>query len=138
MFGLNKHGGNESQSWRAMHLLAATPILVGGAFLAMSALRGFLARPQKGALPDAWQSLADMQRSIINRSRRQVRQMLGNPRTAALHRAVLAGGSPSPSDSREFQADMWYYALEESDGSAMAIRFDGDRAVNVDFFRIEL
>jgi outer membrane protein assembly factor BamE (lipoprotein component of BamABCDE complex) len=106
-------------------ILGFTPIVIGGVLLVVSALRGFVT-PRRSIL----HTLDDLRRWIPGRSKRDVAALLGPPRTVR----ALGDESAAPA---YIHTDTWYYALEETDHSAIAVIFGENVVRRVEFFRIE-
>ncbi len=129
-------------------LLAATPLLVGGAValtVALAAadsplgkwLKSFLGVSEGGSghrtrairerlagYARGEQPFIALRDAIVGSAKGCVKTVLGPPRTARLGR-----GANKPSIWR---ADTWYYPLDRADRSAIAIRFEGNVAREVE------
>ena len=95
----------------ALAILSRGPIWV--------AVRRLLSRPRRSPAEQAARllSLPSLRSAIVGRGQRAVFDMFGPPQAAA-------GGLPP----------VWYYPIHATDRLAMAISFDDDRAVDVEFF----
>jgi hypothetical protein len=69
-------------------------------------------------------SLAELRRAVIGAGKGAVVNVFGRPRTAILGRAA---GTLSI-----WRSDTWYYPLDRADRSALAIRFEGNVARDVE------
>jgi len=126
-------------------LMIMTPLLVGGAVaLAVTGavplgswLGGVLGPSRPRAMREASRqfttgarSMATLRRSIDGSAKRAVVSAFGPPRTATMTRAA-AGPGPT-----FWQADTWYYPIDGRTKSAMAIRFTGNVAAEVEFLTV--
>lgn len=100
-------------------------------------LRGFLGgwpRPRSIA-PQALLQLGlspeMLRRSMVGRGKSAIAAVLGVPRTAAVSAGRIAGGTKASF----WSADTWYYAVDARTQTAMAVRFRGDIAREVEFFQ---
>lgn len=134
-----------SRSSAASVGLLLTPILVGGALAVVALagksriglwLRGFLSAGDAGARDDLRRRINDGTMSrpmlrdwLVGRTKAQIAARFGPPRTAALH----TGGSGPAGQAAFWRADTWYYALEDANRAALAVKFDGKIAWEVDF-----
>jgi hypothetical protein len=128
-------------------LLAATPLLLGGALALTVALAGadssvgkwlksFIGGTGGGGTRTrairerligyarGEQPFAALREAIVGSAKGAVKTVFGPPRTARLGR-----GANRPSIWR---ADTWYYPLDRADRSAIAIRFEGNVAREVE------
>ena len=125
-------------------LMIMTPLLVGGAVaLAVTGavplgawLQGMLGPSRQRAMREASRqfttgarSMAALRRSIVGSAKRAVVSVFGPPRTATITRP--AGAGPT-----FWQADTWYYPIDGRTKSAMAIRFTGNVAAEVEFLTV--
>ena len=75
----------------------------------------------------------ELRAALLNRSRKQIARVLGEPPTASVGFGVtVAGARPMTF----WQASTWYYPFDHSRQQAIAIRFVGDRAKGVDFIGV--
>jgi hypothetical protein len=122
------------------------PLLIGGAFAVVALagqsrvghwLRGFLAarnvaarrRTRARRIESARVTPARMREMILGRSKAAVASRFGPPRTAVVSSATRTAGQ-----SAFWVGDTWYYAIDAVTCTAMAVRFDRDIAVAVEFF----
>jgi hypothetical protein len=85
-----------------------------------------------GELPllESDEPLADVRSALLGRNRRQIMRALGAPPTAC----VGFGVSVSPVARDAFwQASTWYYPFDRLERMALAIRFVGDCAREIEF-----
>ena len=124
------------------------PLLIGAAFAAVTMarqtrfgawLRGFLSVPREHTQLDllrrrldAGWSLPELRESILGRRRPMLLAMFGPPRTAALGPTMICGAETV--GPAMWRADVWYYVVDGTERTAMAIRFLGGVAREVDFF----
>ena len=125
--------------------LLLTPILVGGA-LALVALagksriglwlRGFLSAGDAAARDELRRRINDgtmtrlmLRDWLVGRTKAQIAARFGPPRTAALR----TGGSEPTGQAAFWRADTWYYALQDDTRAALAVKFGGNVAWEVDF-----
>jgi hypothetical protein len=121
-----------SPTWPA--LLIAVPLvvvaLVASALRPRPGYRGFRLPASAGAGSFGPRLLA-LRRRLIGRSKAAVAHKLGPPRTAFLLNTVPSTtGADRP---MFFQADTWYYPLNVSDRSAMAIQFENETVCGIEF-----
>lgn len=129
---------------RAALLLAATPVLIGGAVvlaMAMSAGRSPVGewlksmfrseRARTRAMRELLlrhvqreQPFPALRSVILGSAKGSVKAAFGPPRTALLGRGVTRFSI--------WRAHTWYYPLDRADRSAMAIRFEGNLAREVE------
>ena len=131
-------------------LLAATPLLVGGALALTLALAGAESpvgkwlkslvgggggssasrtraiRDGLAAYARGQQPFAALRDAIVGSAKGAVKTVLGPPRTARL------GGGGGANKPSIWRADTWYYPLDRADRSAIAIRFEGNVAREVE------
>jgi hypothetical protein len=122
-------------------LMIVTPLLVGGAVvLAVTGasplrtwLQGMFRSSRQRAMREASRQFASglrstalLRRAIVGSAKRGVVAVFGPPRTATVGRIL----GPAPTF---WQADTWYYPIHEPTRSAMAIRFTGNVAAEVEF-----
>ena len=129
-------------------LIAATPLILGGALALTMALAGAESpvgkwlkslvggtggagasrtraiRDGLAAYARGEQPFAILRDAIIGSAKGAVKTVLGPPRTAR-----IGGRATTPSIWR---ADTWYYPLDRADRSAIAIRFEGNVAREVE------
>ena len=129
-------------------LLAATPLLLGGALALTVALAGADSTVGKWLKSFAGgtgggggtrtrairerligyargeQPFAALREAIVGSAKGAVKTVFGPPRTARLGR--------SPHRPSIWRADTWYYPLDRADRSAIAIRFEGNVARDVE------
>lgn len=125
-------------------LLAATPLLVGGAIALTVALSGAKSPVGKWvksllsgggnrtrAMRDMLvqyargeQSFAPLRNAIVGSAKASVKAVFGPPRTAILGRGVTRLSI--------WRADTWYYPLDRTARTAMAVRFEGNVARDVE------
>jgi hypothetical protein len=77
--------------------------------------------------------------AIVGRNRRQIAKALGTPPTACVGFGTVVGGGSGgkAADVVTFwQATTWYYPLDVERQQAIAIRFEGNRAREVDFIGV--
>jgi hypothetical protein len=72
---------------------------------------------------------ARMREMILGRSKAAVASRFGPPRTA-----VVSSGTRTAGQGAFWVGDTWYYAVDAATRTAMAVRFEGDIAVAVEFF----
>jgi hypothetical protein len=87
-------------------------------------------RDEELPLLESDEPLADVRAALIGRHRRQIVRVLGAPPTACVGFGVSV--SPVPRDAF-WQASTWYYPFDRLERMALAIRFVGDRAREVEF-----
>lgn len=113
--------------------------LVGGAMMVIALagqtrlgawLRGFLSAGEESARVRlrAGVSLPRVRELILGRPKAYVAATLGPPRTARL-------GYGPPTAKGFWRGDTWYYAIDPSEQTAMAVSFDRNLACAVDFFQ---
>ncbi len=125
-------------------LLAIAPLLIGGAIaltaafaagastplvnrlksmfrgqMRTRAMRDLLARYAHGEQP-----FSSLRGAIVGSAKGAVKNVFGPPRTALLTRGVTRLSI--------WRADTWYYPLDRADRSAIAIRFEGNVARDVE------
>jgi hypothetical protein len=127
-------------------LIAATPLILGGALALTMALAGAetpvgkwlkslvgggsagsrtrAIREGLAAYARGQQPFAALRNAIVGSAKGAVKTVLGPPRTARL-------GS-TPNKLSIWRADTWYYPLDRADRSAIAIRFEGNVAREVE------
>jgi hypothetical protein len=121
------------------------PLLIGGAFAVVALagqsrvgqwLRGFLSardvvarRQLRRRVERGIVTPARMREMILGRSKASVASRFGPPRTAVVSSATHTAGQ-----SAFWRGDTWYYAVDPGTRTAMAVRFDRDVAVAVEFF----
>ena len=127
-------------------LIAATPLILGGALALTMALAGAetpvgkwlkslvggasgggrtrAIRDGLAAYARGQQPFAALRNAIVGSAKGAVKTVLGPPRTAR-----LGGTASKPSIWR---SDTWYYPLDRADRSAIAIRFEGNVAREVE------
>jgi hypothetical protein len=122
------------------------PLLIGGAFAVVALagqsrvghwLRGFLGardvaarrRTRARRIESALVTPPRMREMILGQSKAAVASRFGPPRTAVVSNATRTAGQ-----NAFWVGDTWYYALDAVSCTAMAIRFDRDIAVAVEFF----
>lgn len=125
---------------RALFMIV-TPLLVGGAVaLAVTGatplgtwLQELFRNSRQRAMREASRQFAGgvrstqaLRRAILGSAKRGVVAVFGPPRTATVGR--LLGPTPT-----FWQADTWYYPIHGPSQSAMAIRFTGNVAAEVEF-----
>ena len=127
-------------------LMVMTPLLVGGAVAlavtGVTPLRAWLqalfgdGRSRQRAMREASQhfshgsrSMGALRRAIVGSAKRAVVSVFGPPRTATLGRPL----GPSPTF---WHAETWYYPIDGRTRSAMAIRFAGNVAADVEFLTV--
>jgi hypothetical protein len=74
---------------------------------------------------------AELRLAIVGRSRAQIAAVLGVPPTASVGFGVSAGKPGRPPTYMD--ATTWYYPFDQRDQKAIAIRFVGRRAREVEF-----
>ncbi|HSI37158.1 MAG TPA: hypothetical protein VK986_26465 [Tepidisphaeraceae bacterium] len=74
---------------------------------------------------------AELRLAIVGRSRAQIAKVLGVPPTASVGFGVAAGKPGRPPTYMD--ATTWYYPFDQRDQKAIAIRFVGQRAREVEF-----
>ena len=127
-------------------ILLATPLIVGGAIAVAMALSGsrspvaawfksrfgaprtramreWLGRYVRGQAP-----FAALRDAIVGSAKGAVVTVFGPPRTAMLGRGVTKLSI--------WRSDTWYYPLDRADRSAIAIRFEGNVARDVEHIRV--
>ena len=124
--------------------MIVTPILLGGAVaLAVSGatplgswLHTMFGSSRQRAMREATRrfapgprAMSNLRRAIIGSAKRAVVSVFGPPRTATMGR--LVGHAPT-----FWQADTWYYPIDGRTKSAMAIRFTGNVAAEVEFLTV--
>jgi hypothetical protein len=73
----------------------------------------------------------ELRAALLGRDRRQIMRALGAPPTASVGFGVsIVTGSAAPTF---WQAPTWYYPFDHARRQAIAIRFVGNRARDVDF-----
>ncbi|HYE19218.1 MAG TPA: hypothetical protein VEA69_12280 [Tepidisphaeraceae bacterium] len=77
---------------------------------------------------------AELRRAIVGRSRAQIAAVLGVPPTASVGFGVAAGKPGRPPTYMD--ATTWYYPFDQRDQKAIAIRFVGQRAREVEVIGI--
>lgn len=143
-------GQPDAQARRGAHgaalALAATPLLIGGVIALTVALSGAMSplgawlRSILGFAPASSRSramrekfaqyarggqpFASLQNAIVGSAKSSIVAVLGPPRTALLGRE---SGTASI-----WRADTWYYPLDRAERTAIAIRFDGNVARDVE------
>jgi hypothetical protein len=108
----------------ALALSNATPVgaWVRGLFASRTrAMRGVVQRFGAGERP-----LAALRAAIVGSAKGAVHTVFGPPRTAMVRNTATPARS-------FWQADTWYYPLDRTTRQAMAIRFAGNVASEVDF-----
>ena len=105
--------------------------LFGGFFAGLTGIRhGRGAGGDRLPLLESDEPFADVRSALLGRNRRQIMRALGAPPTAC----VGFGVSVSPVARDAFwQASTWYYRFDQLERMALAIRFVGDRARQVEF-----
>ena len=74
-------------------------------------------------------AMSNLRRAIVGSAKRAVVSVFGPPRTATMGRPI----GPSPTF---WHADTWYYPIDGRTKSAMAIRFAGNVAAEVEFLTV--
>jgi hypothetical protein len=97
-----------------------------------SAADALPAREDHSATTGANQSFRELRRAIIGKHRRQIARVLGTPTTASL---TFAAASPMSGKNAPtyWNATTWYYPFDQKQQKAIAIRFERDRAREVEF-----
>jgi hypothetical protein len=112
-------------------LMGLLPLVTVGAMVVAAALRRLTGvSPVRGVAEDG--SFASLRAAILRNTKQNVVRVLGPP-----HAAIVArGGEGGVPASTYWQADTWYYPLNRRQRAAMAIRFGGDRAEEVEMIRV--
>ncbi len=125
-------------------LLATTPLLVGGAIVLTVALAGATSpvgawltsifgssksrtqrmRDELARYARGEQSFSSLRRAIVGSAKGAVVNVFGPPRTALLGRGAHRMSI--------WRAETWYYPLDRADRCAIAIRFEGNVARDVE------
>ena len=121
------------------------PILIGGALAVVAFagrsrlglwLRGFLSAGDAAGLDGLRQRLSRegmtrpmLREWMVGRTKAQIAARFGPPRTAAL----LVARNGSAGQAAFWRAETWYYAFEDTARAALAVKFAGDVARDVDF-----
>ncbi len=83
------------------------------------------------ARPTKTESLPLLAGAIVGTSRNTVAAVFGPPRAAVVNGAI----EPGSAGSSMWQAQTWYYPLQQEQSLAMAIEFVDDSARHVEFFQ---
>ncbi|HEY7118813.1 MAG TPA: hypothetical protein VH475_19650 [Tepidisphaeraceae bacterium] len=73
----------------------------------------------------------ELRAALLGRHRNQIARVLGEPPTASVGFGQSVAGAAAPATF--WQASTWYYPFDHVRQQAIAIRFVGDRAREVDF-----
>jgi hypothetical protein len=104
-------------------------------------LRGFLtagdlrtrdelrARLQSPEIP-----LPVLREQVLGMRKAEIAAAFGPPRTAVMTGRSAAPAAAAVGQAAFWRADTWYYAINPRTQTAMAVKFAGDVAVEVDFF----
>ncbi len=84
-------------------------------------------RPRGNVRPSREQSLPMLAEAIVGSSKSAIASVFGPPRSAVVMQSV--------SGATFWQADTWYYPMPKNGPLAMAIEFNGDDALRVEFLR---
>lgn len=85
---------------------------------------------------------SEVRLAIVGRNRRQIAKALGTPPTACVGFGTVLGGGGGGKSGKSatavtfWQATTWYYPLDVERQQAIAIRFEGNRAREVDFIGV--
>jgi hypothetical protein len=87
------------------------------------------------AMTEVNQPFRELRRAILGRHRRQIARVLGTPATASMTFAAAAptGAGASGKPATYWDATTWYYPFDQKQKKASAIRFERDRAREVEF-----
>ena len=124
--------------------MIVTPLILGGAVaLAVSGatplgawLHTMFGSSRQRAMREATRrfthgprAMSNLRRAILGSAKRAVVSVFGPPRTATMGRPI----GPAPTF---WHADTWYYPIDGRTKSAMAIRFTGNVAAEVEFLTV--
>jgi hypothetical protein len=85
------------------------------------------------AMTEVNQPFRELRRAILGKHRRQIARVLGTPATASLTFAAAAPTGKSGKPATYWDATTWYYPFDQKQKKAIAIRFERDRAREVEF-----
>ena len=104
-------------------------------------LRGFLTAGDlrtrdelRGRLQSRELALPALREKVLGKRKAEIASTFGPPRTAVMTGRGAAPNSSAISQAAFWRADTWYYAINPRTQTAMAVKFDADTAVEVDFF----
>ena len=129
--------GTSSRGGTVAKTLLWTTGLIGGLLMIAAGVRPWVRRR---SIERSWRAqlrLEERERSlhdaILGSTRHMIVATFGPPRTWL---GSQRGGAPAPGPSSYWNATTWYYAFDSVTRSAMAIRFDDDRAAEVEFIHV--
>ena len=92
---------------------------------------GWLLRLLGAPMEDDGQTVGWLRDAILGTSRKGVAKLLGEPRAAGRDGFLV----DDPRAPQRSAADVWYYPIGRDRDAAVAVRFEGSKAVDAEFFR---